>query len=385
MRDTFPVPISLKSREIRSFTGLRGIAAILVMVYHFGQKDIGVGLFRSGLNHGYLWVDLFFILSGYVMALTHAGDFAEGAHMMRRYAEFLGRRVARIYPLYGVVTLVTLILLVTKLSHDPLPSHLLKAVAANVLLVQAWCIAPSIVAPAWSISTECAAYFLFPILLTLTLYRHWMKAAAAVFLGFAVLLGISLLPDALVTDPFYGRSGPLDVFQASSPAPLLRCLAEFTFGLVAYRMVCAVPAAVDRLLPRLDIPVGLLLLLAFAVPGTDLLAVVIMVVLLMTLSSDRGILARILGTEAIRKTGVWSYAIYLLHPRMARPMAIVENKLGAMHIGHAHLLAVLVASCLTILCAAAAHMIVERPGRRFMQQIFATLLARTPMAAKPAF
>ena len=78
-----------EKREIRSLTGLRGLAAVLVVAFHYsfnllqGQSDA-----RNPVGPGYLAVDLFFILSGFVMAATYGDSFAR--------AWSLGQRGARI-------------------------------------------------------------------------------------------------------------------------------------------------------------------------------------------------------------------------------------------------------------------------------------------------
>src|SRR3979490_2903480 len=76
--------------EIRSLTGLRGIAALWVVALHLEFTR------APFINNGYLGVDLFFVLSGYVMALNY------GWPRMRLgdYCRFLRKRLARTYPLY---------------------------------------------------------------------------------------------------------------------------------------------------------------------------------------------------------------------------------------------------------------------------------------------
>jgi peptidoglycan/LPS O-acetylase OafA/YrhL len=101
---------SSRSRsEIRSLTGLRGVAAAYVVLYHMHLFELCSGAAATVLTHGYLAVDLFFVLSGFVMALTYAELF-EGGFSAGRYRDFLVRRIARVYPLYVVVTLVCYLL-----------------------------------------------------------------------------------------------------------------------------------------------------------------------------------------------------------------------------------------------------------------------------------
>jgi peptidoglycan/LPS O-acetylase OafA/YrhL len=183
--------------EIRALTGARGMAALLVVIYHFYPSDQMV---PAALGHiigkGYLWVDLFFVLSGFVLALNYAHLFA-GAWGLRQWGDFLLRRLGRIYPLYIVLTLATLIVTVAlfgRISGEGLPpgtavlAHPLRDITANVLLVQSWGIARSVNGPGWSISTEWAAYILFPLLAALALFsRTWL--AFLTMAGACLLIG----------------------------------------------------------------------------------------------------------------------------------------------------------------------------------------------------
>ena len=86
--------------EIRSLTGLRGVTAMLVAAYHF--YPVQSPLLSRTVGRFYLWVDLFFVLSGFVMALNYGRMFRDG-FSGEAFGEFLLRRLARVYPLYIVV------------------------------------------------------------------------------------------------------------------------------------------------------------------------------------------------------------------------------------------------------------------------------------------
>ena len=91
--------------EIKSLTSLRGIAAMAVVIEHFSataEQHAAVSV-PSLVAHGYLAVDLFFVLSGFIMAYTYLGTFE--AHGIRAFPNFLGKRVARIVPLNTAVLL----------------------------------------------------------------------------------------------------------------------------------------------------------------------------------------------------------------------------------------------------------------------------------------
>src|ERR1700733_1728230 len=104
-------------RVISGLTGLRGIGAAWVVLFHL--KD---GSATPVLDDGYMGVDLFYILSGFVLSHVYAKQFYCGEH--HRYVNFLKARMARIYPLHlfmlGVVAL-TVLTLPGFVSRYPLP------------------------------------------------------------------------------------------------------------------------------------------------------------------------------------------------------------------------------------------------------------------------
>src|ERR1700712_3003224 len=91
--------------DIRALTGVRGVAAAVIVVYHFGDVQLSTGgtadYFR--IPFGYLLVDLFFMLSGFVMALTYRHAFDKPS--LGTFANFMLKRVARLYPAYFVIGL----------------------------------------------------------------------------------------------------------------------------------------------------------------------------------------------------------------------------------------------------------------------------------------
>src|ERR1700742_2077340 len=94
--------------EIDALTGIRGVAAVTVIAYHiYPASD-----FPYGLSHlvarGYLSVDVFFVLSGFVMALNYGPMFRDRIQLSS-IMTFLMRRVARLYPLYIVFLMLRLL------------------------------------------------------------------------------------------------------------------------------------------------------------------------------------------------------------------------------------------------------------------------------------
>lgn len=160
------------SPAIAALTGLRGYAALWVLVSHILYTDsfsTPLGLRAAwapatGLvQHEYLAVDLFFVLSGFVLTHVHARDFDRGfGHAS--YGRFLLLRLARVYPLHLIALVAAM--LVEQVSPNGLQSTL-GGFILHLLLMASWgfCATLSWNAPAWSLSSEWLAYLVLPLMI----------------------------------------------------------------------------------------------------------------------------------------------------------------------------------------------------------------------------
>lgn len=360
MTPTVPGPV-LATGEIRCLTGLRGIAALLVMFYHLSlNMPAGTIPFRDFLANGYLWVDLFFILSGFVLAYAHERQDITvwGA---REYATFLASRLARIYPLYVVVILESGCLLLLRNGYlSP------RVLGLNLAMVQGFGLAPSLEGAAWSVSTEWGAYLLFPFLLQATMAAS-RRAAWIAGVGAALsVVWLAHLPGTLAL-PDQGRSGPLDIYSSATPAPLLRCIAEFSLGLLCYRVARSQSHRLRRASGAIGLATMLVLLAALAGQGLDLVVVALFCVLLVMLSQQQGMLVGFLAARAPFCCGRWSYSIYLIHDKFSHPAEAIRAALVP-YVPFASLLVVLATGGVIIVCSALICTFVEQPLRRLMMQ-----------------
>ncbi|SON59013.1 hypothetical protein MSIMFI_00494 [Mycobacterium simulans] len=188
--------------EIKALTGLRIVAAVWVVLFHFRPMlDDASPDFREALapvlNCGAQGVDLFFILSGFVLTWNYL-DRMGRSWSARATLHFLWLRLARVWPVY-LVTLhlaAVLVILTLHVGHVPLPeASQLTATSyiRQVLLVQLW-FQPyfdgsSWDGPAWSISAEWLAYLLFG-LIVLVIFRmmHATRARSLIWLAIAASL-----------------------------------------------------------------------------------------------------------------------------------------------------------------------------------------------------
>ena len=208
--------------ELRSLTSARGVAAWVVVLYHVRSgMDWAPAWVMAVLDKGYLAVDFFFLLSGFVIYLSaHRGLARDGAAGI---PAFLSRRVARVYPLYAVIlgasAAFAALLAATGRSDANYPWAELPL---HVLMLQNWGFTHALAwnHPAWSISTEFAAYLLFPLLVLATPVARARRANLLAVM--MLLLGLLHLTLALSGEATLGGDIPRH--------GLLRCLAEFTCG-----------------------------------------------------------------------------------------------------------------------------------------------------------
>jgi peptidoglycan/LPS O-acetylase OafA/YrhL len=355
----------LGNGEIRSFTGLRGCAAVMVMFYHFTLNMPGTTLPTQWLLlNGYLWVDLFFILSGFVMAYSHATFFSRG-QPLRTHLRFLLTRIARIYPLYLVILLESACLLLWRTpGHDP--REFTRTFLLNLTMVQAWGLAPSMEGAAWSISTEWAAYLVFPLLFAATVLSSRRVACVAATLSAVVILCLAFSPGPF-TFPDQSRGGPLDIYSSATVAPVFRCLAEFNLGLLAYRMARSVARRPHAWAGAGSIVTMAAILTAMCWQGLDAAIVFLFAGLLVTLAPGRGILARVLSSPVPYALGRWSYSIYLIHDKFSHPTVTLEHYL-ADYMPFAPVAAAAAMACVVVACSAATFKIVEQPMRRWLHE-----------------
>ena len=352
--------------EIRSLTGLRGVAAGYVVLYHF--LSFGPGLAGNMLRHGYLAVDLFFVLSGFVMAMTYSVDF-ETKYNPVSHLRFLGKRLGRVYPLYIVATLLCAVLAYSGyLSQTSVSS---QSLLGNIFLVQAWGLTDSLDGPAWSISTEMAAYLLFPAFACLMLFRSWGVACVMVFAVVCSLMFVASRSDASinqVVDGLTSRAGLLDVHDCRTVYPMIRCLSGFLLGLFAWRSI-NIPE-VKRLFQRRSMQwmVVSLAFILLAIPRSDVIEILLFVPLVMGLSVTSSSASRFFGFKLIYQLGVISYSLYLAHfplQQVTEPLiAIAKN-----HFSHGYSLVGVLLIGPTLAISVFLFHFVESPGRAWSRRL----------------
>ncbi|WP_019140841.1 acyltransferase family protein [Noviherbaspirillum massiliense] len=303
---------------IKSLEGGRGIAALIVALFHLAVGAEHISLIRNG----YLFVDLFFVLSGFVMCAAY-GSTMKSTHDFR---VFLIRRIGRLYPLLIFSTLVfvlaeNVIVLLKQLAYahgyasvlnNPAAREFAIPTATEILgtitLVHGMGVFDRLIlnTPSWSISTEFYTYFLFAGL-CLMLNGKARIVAFAVFslIGFGISVWASTTIHACLQ-----QKGCLSL---TSDFGFLRCIYSFFLGAIVYQIAQRNRFNSSMLQIAGCLALFALLSLVDPFPWLAFVFPLCFALLILSVCTDQGWLAAILKRKPFQILGERSYSIYLLH------------------------------------------------------------------------
>lgn len=359
--------------RIASLTGLRGIAAVAVLLYHIPHspafQDYALGLF----SRAYLAVDLFFVLSGFVISIGYYERVVKRPSAAS-YGDFLLNRMARVWPLHFVVAMVFLLRILLNVSGEQSVALTPANLFTNFFMIESWGWGTQALAGnSWSVSTELVAYLLFPLVAILAFSRLvWLEVASAV-----VLL-------VVVATYGHGSRGPLDVNDGNTLLPVLRCLAGFALGVVAFRV--AKHPQCERFLGGEHgfLASCALLVVALLIPGGDVVVALCFPLLVIACYYDGRTARALLANPVSFHLGLISYSIYLWHPLVrdvfARAMGI-SHRYGLVGFDWVFVAGTLVA---TWLVCWASYLLIEVPGHRAIKKLERRVVPRPPLPFQQA-
>lgn len=289
-------PISYLS----SFEGLRGVAALGVFVYHFhhiAAFDALTNYAPTFFSQGWIFVDLFFVLSGWVMA--HVYFLKLSQKQWSDVLNFMTARVARLYPLH-IVVLISWLLIFYVMQGGLPEENSLARLASQVSLTFTWgpLAAAPFVPPAWSISAEFAAYLVYPILVRAGIPSTNLRAVALIGIGLA---GYLILNSAY---------GTIHVIDGRAP---IRSISGFLIGVGMWKLASASgPRALVR--TGKTEALALIVFLAAVLLGNFSLGFLVSgAILVFAVSSGEGPVAQLLQLKPFQILGRLSFSMYMWH------------------------------------------------------------------------
>lgn len=348
---------------------LRILASAGIVILHYADyvQDIPVGRFIFlHVRHLNLFVDLFFVISGFVIASQYLGRVSDRGAVGR----FLWRRLARIYPLH-LVTLSFYIAVALLFSfghaHVENPSRYpFSDIPAQVLLLHA--VDGQRLTfnfPSWSLSAEMVCYLLFPLMALVGLRRPRLIVVAAV----AAAAALTLYCVATNVEPW-----PEWINQGGA----WRALPAFLLGVALHLFRNRVA----------QVPVGVILLPAFvlfvlgggSMPVYAALALVY-VVAITAVQCDLSGAATVLSRSGVGRWAHLTYSIYMLHMPVATLVITLGGRWLAVDTAAGRFALIAAAMVALAFVSAASYRLFENPVRRRLNDLFDRWRARAAALA----
>ena len=353
--------------EIRSLTGLRGLAALWVMTGHYIRDTPSDPTVVYVINHMYIAVDLFMVLSGFVLGMSYNADF-ETRPSGRRMWRFVLLRIARIWPVYALSCIACVLLVVTGIGVWGPPDISPFAIALNLGMMQSWLSGyGSLNAVGWSISTEWAANLLFP-LFGLLLMRPSLRCSA--------IWAACTLAVLVVFAAVGGRGGPdaPPVFGAltwySFPGAMVRCLTEFMFGMFCWRLRRDAAWTSWFGSTWVLLPVVLVMAAMTLDRAMDIFFVILACVTIVGFSHERSVVARVFASSVPRWLGMVSFSLYLWHIPLLRLEPTMESVTGRLGAPDPWLAGSLATMAISLGAAGLSYRWIEKPFQRGLRRAF---------------
>lgn len=377
-------------RHFIALDSWRGIAAVMVTFHHFTTRSM---LSQSTLVvFAWLFVDFFFVLSGFVIAANYRERLAQGFAPDK----FLLLRLGRLYPLHFVMlaafvaTELLLYLVSGAMSVGSGRAYFtgptsVPGIFTTLVLIQglgfkdgtAWN------GVAWSISTELWAYAVFALLASRFANTLNLAMGAVMMVALAVIIAGGLGPQA---EPFVNFARCLYGFGAgvllhAAYTRLNRDGRALTIGEGGFTALEAAAAglAIGFVLSAGALPSHALAPLAFG-PAV------------LVYAFDRGRISRVLQAPLFQLLGTLSYSIYMIHvfvqSRIMLPVALALQKLtgaalvriekagdGSTYVWGASewqgVLAMILMVVVVVACSQVTYRLIEAPGRDWMRRFVA--------------
>jgi peptidoglycan/LPS O-acetylase OafA/YrhL len=349
------LPKGTSEGQFRSdIQGLRGIAVGLVLLFHAGIP---------GFKGGFVGVDIFFVLSGYLITGNLIREIARDGHI--RFREFYARRIRRLLPASLFVLLVTLIAAAIWFPPLLLPGLALDVSSAGLYVSNldfairatdyfSTSVIPSPVLHFWSLGVEEQFYFFWPLLLALVTIRKKYLSARIFILALVVFAGSLTFANWLLP-----RNQPWAFFSIPTRAweLILGALLASAAGVIS---------RTPRFISWIAGLAGIAMVLYSGLtqddplrfPGTPALLPTVGAFLIILAGSGaiQALPSKLLGFKPLTALGKVSYSLYLWHwPVLVIPQVIVAGRLSLVNR--------IALAILSILLAALTERFIERPFR----------------------
>ena len=298
-----------KKNNIKRFEALdafRGLAAIMIILFHSQfYQDIEPNIF---IRNSHIFVDFFFVLSGFVMAYSYKERILNGIG----FKKFALLRFARLYPLHLFTLLIWVPFVGVKFylyhhgvgANDPSEINNIFTFIQNLLLLQGFSSSTSWNFPSWSIGVEFYTYMIFFAVL---FFSSQLSNTAR----YALIVSIALI-SYLIMLSYQGEAFVLQ--------NMFRCVSEFFLGMLIYVFYKHLSLNISNVKVATILETGLLLLMFYFVSnmedsnGYRHYTIVLFALIVYLFSIENiGYISKLLMTAPFQHLGKISYSIYMTH------------------------------------------------------------------------
>jgi peptidoglycan/LPS O-acetylase OafA/YrhL len=339
--------------KILNIQALRGIAALLVVCFHLvpieEKYGVGISVLPIFFKHGMFGVDLFFVISGFIMTSITKGQFQSASNA----SNFLYHRVSRIYPAYWFYSALVLIVFLIR------PEWVNNAQGNQVNILSSFLLWPESTLPlinvGWTLIHEVYFYIVFSILL---LFLSEKRLGLALFLWGVVVVVANVR--AVFNNPVLNivtHPLTLEFIAGCFLAIYFRKDTGWKFAVIL-AISSAIVSIVLAGLNKSEIPSGWWRVGIYGVPAAAILYCLVV--------AER---ENIVLNRYLAKLGDASYSIYLAHVLV---LSAVGRVLYALSISHPIPNAVMViVLCLCVIASGLiSYRIIERPLLKASRKLF---------------
>lgn len=278
--------------EHMPLTSIRGIAALWVVGCHLAGalKTITPEPVRIALDPGWLGVDVFFILSGFILALVYQDMSISNA------PAFLWKRLVRVYPLNIFLTSIVAGLALIGIPYGvfinwpALPYFYAMTESLLSVPVGGW------ISTNWSVGVELLCYLAFPfVIAAIRRFPSIVLAVAA-----AAMLTIEYRVSAQQMTQWWGTGA------------IMRGASGFGLGMILGTLALSAPRSLSRFSSAIEVS-ALLAIVLCVWTGEINFVPPLAGILILSLYFDAGVIARALHNKWLFRLGLISYSVYLIH------------------------------------------------------------------------
>jgi len=344
--------------EFKALTGLRGVAALWVLLTHFHMKTALIipqeQIFHPIIRLGNVAVDVFFVLSGFIITFVYHKIKSWGKKDIKTYVL---KRVARIYPIHLVTLLIIVAMVVVanllEIKVDGNYSetvgiyHLLCLHSLPFVEYGHWNY------PSWSISAEFLGYLLiFPI--TVKVFKN------SFIRKFSLLICVLLITSYSLMN-YHGIYGDWQ--------RIFRITFEFFAGSALFYAVKDnghYSVYFKYTLPVI-IVLGIISCYLFKEPVTRAILIGLTPLLVAGVATDEGVICKFLSYSPVKYLGVISYSLYMTHAIVEKIFKVIFPVTSVSNLDFmARLFIYLAHYIVPIIVAAIFYHIIEKPSRNYI-------------------